>query len=223
MNALMGSRRARLVGLVALAVSVLSGGCYGPYRVSPDDSLGSGGLEPTQRDREAGRVGVAPDFDLNRYRVMTVAQLPVVDPAVKNGDERALAEAMSTFLQSEMVRRLRESALFTRVVNLSEPGDEPADDAALRLEGEITRFDEGSQTLRAMFGVYGGGAARVQVETRLVDVRSGRVVLVTADRRQATMGIWGGASSDHIRDALDDVARDLTRFLVRLSKGQAPS
>jgi hypothetical protein len=219
----MGSRRARLVGLVALAVSVLSVGCYGPYRVSPDDSPGAGGLEPTQRDREAGRVGVAADFDLNRYRVMTVAKLPVVDPAVKSDDERALADGMSTFLQSEMVRRLRESALFTRVVNLSESGDEPGDDAALRLEGQITRFDEGSQTLRLIFGVYGGGAARVQVETRLVEVRSGRVVLVTADRRQATMGIWGGVSIDHIRDALDDIARDLARFLLRLSKGQAPS
>jgi len=223
MNALMGSRRARLVGLVALAVSVLSVGCYGPYRVSPDDSPGAGGLEPTQRDREAGRVGVAADFDLNRYRVMTVAKLPVVDPAVKSDDERALADGMSTFLQSEMVRRLRESALFTRVVNLSESGDEPGDDAALRLEGQITRFDEGSQTLRLIFGVYGGGAARVQVETRLVEVQSGRVVLVTADRRQATMGIWGGVSIDHIRDALDDIARDLARFLLRLSKGQAPS
>jgi hypothetical protein len=219
----MGSRRARLIGLAALAVSVLSAGCYGPYRVSPDASLGAGGLEPARHDHDAGRVGVAPDFDLNRYRVITVAKLPVVDPAVKDGDERALAEAMSTFLQSELVRRLRESTLFARVVNLSETAYEPGDDAALGLEGEITRFDQGSQTLRAIFGVYGGGAARVQVETHLVDLRSGRVVLVTADRRQATMGIWGGASTDHIRDALDDIARDLTRFLVRLSKGQAPS
>jgi hypothetical protein len=36
------------------------------------------------------------------------------------------------------------------------------------------------------------------------------------------MGIWGGVSEDHIRNALDDIARDLAKFLVRLSKGQAP-
>ncbi len=93
----------------------------------------------------------------------------------------------------------------------------------LKLDGEITRLDEGSQTLRAMFGVYGGGAARVQAETHIVDLRSGQVVIVTADRRQATMGIWGGVSENHIHNALDDIARDLTKFLVRLSKGQAPA
>jgi hypothetical protein len=223
MNGRMGFRRDRLVGLVVLAISVLAFGCYGPYRVSPDDSVGAGGLKPTQSDRDAGRVGVAPGVDLNGYRVAAVAKFEVVDSSVKDDDGRRLADAMSSFLQSEMVRRLRESALFNRVVNLSETEYQPGEDKVLKLDGEITRLDEGSQTLRAMFGVYGGGAARVQAETRIADMQSGRVVIVTADRRQATMGIWGGASEHHIRNALDDIARDLTKFLVRLSKGQAPA
>jgi hypothetical protein len=223
MNARMGFRRDRLVGLIVLAISVLALGCYGPYRVSPDDSVGAGGLKPTQSDRDAGRVGVAPGVDLNGYRVAAVAKFPVVDPSVKDDDGRRLADAMSSFLQLEMVRRLRESALFDRVVNLSEPEYRPGEDKVLKLDGEITRLDEGSQTLRAIFGVYGGGAARVQAETHIADMRSGQIVIVTADRRQATMGIWGGVSENHIRNALDDIARDLTKFLVRLSKGQAPA
>lgn len=215
--------RDRLVRLVVLAISVLALGCYGPYRVSPDDSAGAGGLKPTRSDRDAGRVGVAPGVDLRGYRMAAVAKFPVVDPSVKDDDGRRLADAMSTFLQSEVVRRLRESALFDRVVNLSETEYRPGDETALRLDGEITRLDEGDQTLRAIFGVYGGGAARVQAETHIADMRSGQVVIVTADRRQATMGIWGGVSENHIRNALDDIARDLAKFLVRLSKGQAPA
>jgi uncharacterized protein DUF4410 len=219
----MALRRDRLVGLVVLAISALALGCYGPYRVSPDDSVGAGGLKPTQSDRDAGRVGVAPGVDLRDYRMVAVAKFPVVDPSVKDDDGRRLADAMSSFLQSEVVRRLRESALFDRVLDLSETEYRPGDEKALKLDGEITRLDEGDQTLRAIFGVYGGGAARVQAETHIADMRSGQVVIVTADRRQATMGIWGGVSENHIRNALDDIARDLAKFLVRLSKGQAPA
>jgi hypothetical protein len=223
MKTRMALRRDRLVGLVVVAISVLALGCYGPYRVSPDDSVGAGGLKPTQSDRDAGRVGVAPGVDLRGYRMMAVAKFPVVDPSVKDDDGRRLADAMSSFLQSEVVRRLRESALFDRVLDLSETEYRPGDEKALKLDGEITRLDEGDQTLRAIFGVYGGGAARVQAETHIADLRSGQVVIVTADRRQATMGIWGGVSENHIRNALDDIARDLAKFLVRLSKGQAPA
>jgi hypothetical protein len=218
----LGSRH-RLIGPLAVAVLILATACYGPYHVTPDESPGAGGLKATLSDHDAGRVGIAPGLDLNAYRVVGVARFPVVDPSVKEGAERQRADAMSSFLQSEIVRRLVQSGLFARVVNLSDAELEPGDDRALRLEGEITRFDEGSQTLRALLGVYGAGPARIQVETRFVDVQSGAVVIVTADRRQATMGIWGGTSTEHIRNGLDDIARDLARFLVRLSNGQAPS
>jgi uncharacterized protein DUF4410 len=219
----MGSFRHTMGGFLILLILVLAAGCYGSYQVSPDESAGSGGLKPTQSDPDAGRVGIASGFDLKGYGVVAVAKFPVVDPGLKDDDDRRLGEAMSVFLQSEMVRRLRESALFARVVNLSETEFQPGDDKTLKLDGAITRMGEGSQAMRAIFGLYGAGAAKIQAETRIVDMQSGQVVIVTADRRQASMGVWGGDAKDHLRESFDDVARDLTKFLVRLSKGQAPT
>ena len=62
-------------------------------------------------------------------------------------------------------------------------------------------------------------AARTQAEMRFVDVQTGKVVMATADRRIAKIG---GGSSDLMGEAYDDMARDLGRFLVRLSRGEAP-
>lgn len=58
---------------------------------------------------------------------------------------------------------------------------------------------------------------------RFVETQSGKVVLVTADRRVASMGVFGGDDEDHLRESFDDMARDLPKFLVRLSRGEAPS
>ena len=69
---------------------------------------------------------------------------------------------------------------------------------------------------------FGAGAAKAQAETRLVDVQTGKVMVVTADRREAFFGIFGGDSEDHMREALSDMARDYARFMVRL-KGEGVS
>jgi hypothetical protein len=47
-------------------------------------------------------------------------------------------------------------------------------------------------------------------------VQTGKVMVVTADRREAYFGIFGGDSEDHMREALSDMARDYARFMVRL-------
>jgi hypothetical protein len=46
--------------------------------------------------------------------------------------------------------------------------------------------------------------------------------MVTADRRVAQMGFFGGDSRDHLKESFDDMARDLAKFLTRLSRGEAP-
>jgi hypothetical protein len=46
--------------------------------------------------------------------------------------------------------------------------------------------------------------------------------MVVADRRVAAYGVFGGDSEDHLKESFGDMARDLSRFLTRLSQGQAP-
>lgn len=216
----MGMAASRLIAV--LGSLVLLGGCFGAYQVSPDNVQAVGGLTPTVEDKDAGLVGLAPGMDIRMYKVIAVDKFPVTDPAIKDDGDRRKAAEMSTILQNELVRRLRDTGLFSRVVNLSETEFRPEAETALRLEGVITRLGEGSQTARAFAGLYGAGAARAQAEMRFVDVQSRKPVLVTADRRRATMGIFGGDTKDHWKEAFDDMARDLGKFLVRLSNGQAP-
>lgn len=210
----------RLVAL--LGALVLFGGCFGAYQVSPDSVQSVGGLTPNVEDKDAGLVGLAPGFDIKAYKVIAVDKFPVTDPAIKDEEDRGRAAQMSVILQNELVRRLRETGLFSRVVNLSETEFRPGSDKTLRLEGVITRLGGGSQAARALFGLYGAGAARAQAEMRFLDVQSRHPVLVTADRRQASVGFFGGDMKDHWKESFDDMARDLGKFLLRLSNGQAP-
>lgn len=101
-------------------------------------------------------------------------------------------------------------------MNLSETSFSPAEGVhVLRLEGGLTRLNTGSRALRYFVG-FGAGASKAQVETRLVDVASGRVLLATADRREAAFGVFGGDGEDQLREALSDAARDFAKFLARV-------
>jgi len=209
---------ARLSMAIAL---FLVAGC-GSMRSSPDAPQGAGGLVPTVEDKEVGLVGIAPGFDLKAYPVIGVALFPVTDQMDDEGDRRFGAE-MSAYFQSEIVRRLRESGLFTRVVNLAETAFTPAPgEKVLRLEGNITRLGRGSQAARYFAGIFGAGRTRAQADMRFVEAADGRAVMVVADRRIASIGLLGGGDRDHLRESFDDMARDLAKFLQRLVRGKAP-
>jgi len=208
---------------LAVAVALTLLGCVGAQQTRPDDPVGVGNLKPAVADKDAGLVGLAPGFDLKNYAVVAVEPFPVTDPAIKDDSDRKLASSMSAFLHAELVRRLRETGVFTRVVNLAETTMPATQERTLKLSGTITRLGEGSQALRMMWGAYGAGRTRTQVEMRFVDTRTGQVQLVTADRRIASVGMWGGSSKDHLKESYDDMARDLSRFLARLSRGETPA
>src|SRR5206468_5077689 len=122
----------------------------------------------------------------------------------------------AAFFNTELVRRLRESGQFQRVVNLTEGGYKPvAGEKMLRLEGDITRLGRGSRVARYFAGIYGAGRARAQADMRFVDASSGRVMMVTADRRIAQVALFGGDDQDLLKESFDDMARDLTKTAIR--------
>ena len=195
--------------------ALLLSACIGAYQASPVNPAGAGRLRPTVEDKDAGLVGIALGFDLKAYPVIVVDRFTVNEADVKDTEDRKLAAEMPLYFQSEVVHRFRVAGLFERVVNLSESEFTPVGQRTLRLEGVITRLAPGSRALRYLVG-FGAGASKAQAETRFIDVQSGQVVLVTADRREAAFGIFGGDSEEHLRESFSDMARDLARFLSRL-------
>ena len=201
--------------VVVLAATLLMTGCLGAMPRPPENPAAAGGLTPVIEDTDAGLVGVAGGFELKRYSMILVDRFAVPASLVKDQEDQKLAALFPVALQSELVARLRATGLFDRVVNLGETQVTPGEQPALKLEGTITKLDPGSRALRYVVG-FGAGAAKAQAETRLVDVQTGKVMVVTADRREAFFGIFGGDSEDHMREALSDMARDYARFMVRL-------
>ena len=183
--------------------------------------MGADGLVPTVEDKDVGLVGLRPGFDLRTYTVLAVDKLPVSPEAINDDEDRKVAGSMPTYFQSETVRRIREANLFAKVVNLSETSLTPGSDKTLKLQGKITQLDPGSRALRYFVG-FGAGRSKAQAELIFVDAQSGDVVMVIADRRVAAYGIFGGDSEEHLQESFGDMARDLARFLTRLSKGEPP-
>ena len=210
-----------LIGVFVVVLSLGLTGCIGAMQTTAHEPVGVSGLTPTQEDRDAGVVGISSGFDLKTYQLIAIDRFAVADPEVKDEEDKKLATTMPVLLQSELVRQLRATGLFGKVVNLSETEFKPGSERALRLEGTITRLAPGSRALRYWVG-FGAGRSKAQAEMRFVDAQSGQVVMVTADRRVAAYGVFGGDSEDHLKESFGDMARDLAKFLARLAKGEAP-
>jgi hypothetical protein len=197
----------------------------GSTRSSADNPLTAGGLTPSVKDSEAGLYAVAPDLDLKKYKVVVVEKFSVSKSQIEDDGDRRFAERMTLILNQQLVRRLRESGLFQEVI-MAGGGDVRAPNLpTLRLRGEITRLGRGSQAARAFTGLYGGGRARAQADMHFAEAGSDKVVIATADRRVGSYSPWefGGSDESMLEESFEDMARDLAKFLVRLSKGEVPT
>src|SRR5437867_11176003 len=110
--------------LVSIVLVVLALTGCGAMRSTPDSPMSVGGLTPTIEAKEAGLVGLAPNFDIKAYRVIGVALFPATDQLEDEGARR-LAATMAGSFNTELVRRLREPGQCPRVVTLSAGGSNP--------------------------------------------------------------------------------------------------
>ena len=108
-----------LIGAFVVVLSLGLTGCIGAMQTTAHEPVGVSGLKPTQEDRDAA-----------------IDRFAVADPEVKDEEDKKLVATMPVLLQSELVRQLRATGLFGKVVNLSEtefkPGSERARGDALR-------------------------------------------------------------------------------------------
>ena len=215
-------RRSRLAQGIAFAVvTVLMVGC-GAHRMAPVDARAVGALKPDLEDADAGRVGIVPGFSVKTYHVIVVDTVLVGPGEVKDEDDTRLAGEMSAYLRAQLVVKLRADSTFSEVIDGSVIAEPPVGDGVLLLQGEISRLTEGSRALRYWVG-FGAGATKAQIETRFLDSQSREVRMITADRRAAGVGIFGGDSRQFLYESMDQMADGLVTFLRRLGAGGRPA
>lgn len=209
-----------LAGMVLFAVVL--GGC-GAHQMTPvqDGPPTVGDLKPEVEDADGGLVGLRPGFSLKGYTAIVLTPLKVSSSEIKDDDDARLAKDMTAYFQSQLLKKLVAAGIFARVIDATASSGLLVDGKVLRLEGEITKLTEGSQALRYFVG-FGAGAAKAQIETRLVDAQSRRVELVTADRRAAGMGIFGGDGRQFVTESMDQMTDGYVKMLKHLSAGGRP-
>jgi hypothetical protein len=209
-------------GLVIGAVAALVFAACGPQRMDPVDPRAVGDLKPDVEDSDGGFVGMRPDFTPKTYTAIVLTPLTVAPGEIKDEEDIRLAKDMAAYFQAQLAKRLEAAGLFARVIDASVSSTAPTGVRVLRLEGEIPKLTEGDQALRYFLGLYGAGAAKAQVETRLIDVESRQVVMITADRRAASMGFFGGDGRQFVTESMEQMAEGYVKLLKHVSAGGRP-
>ena len=199
---------------------VLLAGC-GAHRMTPVDARPVGDVRAEMEDADGGQVGLAPDFKPAAYRVIVLQPFEVSASEIKDQEDARLAKDMAAYLHAQLLRRLQAAGIFAKVIDATVSAVPTSDERAVRLQGQISRLTEGSQALRYFVG-FGAGAAKAQIETRLVDAQSQRVVMITADRRAAGMGIFGGDGRQFVTESMDQMAGGYVKLLKHLWAGGQP-
>jgi len=189
--------------------------------MSPVAAQAIGDLRPDVEDADGGLVGMRGGFSLKSYTAIVIVPLTVSASEIKDADDVLLAKDMAAYLQTQLIKNLQAAGIFGKVLDGTASGELPAGSKVLRLEGQITRLTEGSQLERYFIG-FGAGAAKAQIETRLLDLQSQRIEMVTADRRAAGLGIFGGDSRQFLTESMDQMAENYVKLLKHLAGGGRP-
>jgi len=204
----------------SLVLLVLAAGCAA-VQSTPLHPEAVGNLVPFVKDRDAGRVAAAYGFDVTHYQTIAIGKVSVDMQAGWSEEDRRIASSVVAHLRSDLAKKLRTAGWPQRVADGASPLDAPAN--ALRLDVRITALELDQLVSTELWQWLGPGA--IQMETRFVDVASGRVLLATADRRTARAEMSGARDIPGTTARLDEAANylvmDLVNFLGRLEKTAA--
>jgi hypothetical protein len=203
-----------LIGIVSFS------GC-GAHRMPPVDPQSVGDLKPDVEDADGGLVGARPGFSPKNYTAIVLTTFKVSTSEIKDDEDARLAKDMAAYFQGQLVKRLQAAGIFAKVVDASVSSDTLPGVRTLRLEGDMPKLTEGSQALRYFVG-FGAGAAKAQIETRLIDAESRRIEMITADRRAAGMGLFGGDGRQFVTDSMEQMAEGYVKLLQHLASGGSP-
>ncbi|MBI2494791.1 MAG: DUF4410 domain-containing protein [Candidatus Rokubacteria bacterium] len=205
--------------IAGLLCAALLGGC-GAHRMTPVEPQTAGDLKPEVEDADGGLVGMRPDFAPKTYTAIILLPFKVVSTEIKDDADARFAKDMVAYFQTQLLKKLQAAGLFAKVIDATASAT-TSGEKALRLEGDMTKLTEGSQALRYFVG-FGAGAAKAQIETRLLDAQSRRIELITADRRAAGMGIFGGDGRQFVTESMDQMAEGYVKLLRHLANGGRP-
>ena len=208
-------RRIVVAGVGCLIVGAFLAGCT-TSRATPVEPRSVGSLTPTHHDEDAGLVEIVPGFNLRQYQAIIVEPFVVSPAEIKDEEDVRLANAMSRYLHAQFVGRLKLDPPLPKIIDATASAEPFVAQGALILQGDISRLTAGSQALRYFVG-FGAGSVKVQVETRLIDGNSREVKMVTADRRVAKNGPFGGDSRVFFVGFSNLIAQGYVDLLHRLA------
>ena len=204
--------------VVVFLCTAMVAGCGTP-RMAPVAPQAVGDLKPEVKDANGGMVGTRPGFSPTTFTEIIVTPFAISTAEIKGDKDSRLAKDMTAHLQSQLVKKLQAAGIFAKVIDATASPEVSGSGKILRLEGDITAITEGSEAGRKLIG-FGLGSAKVRIESRLLDMESQRIELVTTDSRSA--GMSGKNGKPFVVESICQMAGGYVKMLTHLSGGGHP-
>jgi Domain of unknown function (DUF4410)/Protein of unknown function (DUF3313) len=163
------------------------------------------------------QVWIEPEFDVRKYRTLYIAPVQI-DPYAyrRNGEEdRQKAHRLADAYRMVLEQELQGSGIFQFVS--TDPYFSRRREGALVLETRITEVNSGNPRQRVMIG-FGAGATEVQVEGKVIELKTCRTLVEYADRRLHGGGamFWGRKNAEDSELLMGVDMKGILRGVVKL-------
>ena len=202
--------------LLAVACVALLSACAS---TSETKSAGSG--DGYVKHKHIQKVWLAPEFNFSGYDTLLI--LPTKYSAVERANEVEIRKWAMTYLQVALAESLRTNGVFGSVV--THEADIKPGAKILRLENTIFGYEKGGGGARYFAGAFGGGQPVLKVRGEFSDGEKAHCKFEatrSGDSVGARMaGVWMSDRDIQTQD-INDLARDMSSFILQTAKGTAP-